>query len=484
MGSKRTEARTEYDLFGPIQIPANCYWGAQTARAKEQLFSLDLRVHDKLLDSIILVKKAAASVNAELGRLDVHIGETIDLACNEVLAGQWRDQFIAETWQSGTGTTLNNNVNEVLANRAEELLGGCIGEYRIVDPHRHVNLGQAANDVFSTAMRLALLAAIKELEPILLDLERLLRRKALEFAKIVTVGRSHLRDTVPVTLGQEFNAFGSTVERCLKRIKDSCKSLFELGIGGTYIGSGFNTHPSYPKRMIEKLTTYTKLPLKPGEDYFRLSHSMADFVQVSSALKELSLELNKIASDLRLLNSGPAAGFDEIEMPRVEPLASPLNQEKLPDQVNPLLADSLSMVCFQVIGNDFATSLAAQAGQLQTNAMMGLIIHNLLQSIDLLGWCVLAFNQKCLSQITANVERCQAHFAESGALLAALSEQIGLAESQALLEQFQGDRQRLRRALLEENLLPQPILEKIFSHVYMTTIGERPRLDSPLESAS
>lgn len=484
MTSKKIEPRFEQDSFGSIEFPANCYWGVQTGRAKEQLFTCGLPLHPKLLESLLLVKKAAAVVNAEQGRLEVSIAKAIAEACDEAISGQWRDQFIAELLQAGAGNAININVNEVLANRAEEILGGNVGEYKIVHPDRHINLSQSVNDVFPTAMRLAILSALKEFEPVLLDLERLLRRKAVDFNKIIKIGRAHLRDSVPMTLGQEFNSFGSIVERAVKRLKEVSNCMLELNIGGTQIGTGWNTHPDYQNRMVETLTLWTKFRLKPGEDLLRLSQSMSDFVQVSSGLRELAIDLNKISSDLRLLGAGPTGGLAEINMPALASELSPLLPEVLSDQVNPFLAETLSMVCFQIIGNDASVVMAAQSGQLQTNVMSGAIIYNILNSIDLARTCVYAFNQKCLSKITANSEQCQKHFAQSGALFTALAEQIGLKKAQTLFAQYGSDGDKLRQALLKGNVVPAGVLEKIFNPACLTTPGIRPEVTDATPSQS
>jgi aspartate ammonia-lyase len=473
MVSKRIETRVESDPYGHIEIPNDCYWGVGTARAREQLFSCGWKTHGKLLDAFIMLKKAAASVNADLGRLEASVASAIGLACDEVLAGQWHEQFIAEPYQSGAGLSLNVNVNEVLANRAEELLGGSLGQYKLVRPNRHVNCGQAANDLFPTAMRLAILSSLKEFEPILLDLERLLRRKAVEFAKIVTVGRTHLQDSVPITLGQEFNAFGSAIERCQKRIKDCSGCLLEVNIGATFAGTGWDSHPDYVHRMVAKLSAFTQFRLRQGEDLLRMSQSMGDFLHVSSALRELAVELNKIANDLRLLNSGPNAGLAEIALPVLLPLPSSISPALLPDQAAPVLAESLNMICFQILGNDTAVTQACQAGQLQANVMTPVIVHNLLQSLDLLKAGVHAFGQRCLASISVNNDRCRHHLVASGAVFAALCEQIGLERSHTLLEECQGDLDRLLAFLAQEDVVAPEIVEKILSHSYLTVNGVR-----------
>ena len=315
MASKKADLRTERDSLGEMQIPAGAYWGIRTARNQEYYKVSGQRPHPKLIDGIILVKKASAGANGASGRSDSTTLHAIAQACDEVLNGQWRDQFIADPFQSGAGASLNANSNEVLANRAAELLGSTTGSYDRVHPEKHVNLGQSTNDVFPTAMRIAILSNLHDLEPVLLDLERLLRRKSLEFEKVVKIGRTHLQDTVPVTLGQEFNAYGSAVERCLRRIKDASGSLLELNIGATHAGTGYGTEPEHAQQVIEKLSQLTGLKFRPAEDLFRVTQSMADFTEFSSSLKEFAVELIRIANDLRLMASGPGSGLYEIKIP-------------------------------------------------------------------------------------------------------------------------------------------------------------------------
>jgi len=461
MANKRAEFRIEKDMHGEVQIASGAYYGLRTARARERLFTCGFRFHPKLIDSMVTVKKAAASANADLGRIDSRIVSAIMQSCDEVLAGQWREQFVAEPFQSGSGLTFNINVNEVLANRAEEILGGNVGDYALVFPEGHVNLGQSTNDVFPSAMRIAVLLALKDLEPAVLDLERLLRRKALEFARVIKFGRTHLRDAAPVTLGQEFNAFGSAVERSLKRIKESSLLMLELNIGGTFVGSGLDAHPLYATKAVDKLVALTGFKLRQGEDLFRMTQSMADFLSVSSSLKELAVELSKIANDLRLLSSGPSGGLAEINLPATESEPSALLPGQLPDQASPLLAESLNMVAFQVIGNDLSTTFASHAGQLEANVMTPVIIHNLLQSIELLQKVILCFNQRCLSGITANAERCRQHFDASGGLLAVLTEQVGFDLANSLCNEFGMNSRAICTALIERQLVTPEAMEKI-----------------------
>jgi aspartate ammonia-lyase len=469
------EPRTEYDSIGAIEIPALCYWGAQTARARERLFVCGIGFHPSFLEATILVKKASALVNAELEQLESPLSKAIVQACDEVLAGKWRDQFIIEPFQSGAGVVFNLNVNEVLANRAEEILGGSLGEYKLVDPEKHVNLSQCANDVFPTAMRIALLTCLKTLEPIMLDLERVLRRKALKFATIVKVGRTHLIDSQPITLGQEFSAFASSIEHSLKSIREASNKLLQLNIGAGWVGTGFAIHPAYGQRMAKKLAFLTNFPLIPGSDFLRLAHSTSDFLPISSALKEFAIELNQISNDLRLLNSGSQAGISEITLPGLVTIPSATSPNLLPAQSIPHLAESLNMVSYQVMGNDVSITMAAQSGQLEANVMTPLIIHNLLQSLALLTEVSKTFTKNCLNDISVNTKQCEQNFNDSGFLLVALSEQIGQSACQAMLELFGGNLLELRQALLKGELVSAEILEKIMPHTYLTSAGIRPK---------
>jgi aspartate ammonia-lyase len=469
------EPRIEYDSIGAIEIPALCYWGAQTARAREKLFVCGIRFHPSLLEATILVKKAAALVNSELEQLDCPLSKAIVQACDEVLAGKWRDQFVIEPFQSGAGVVFNLNVNEVLANRAEEILGGKLGEYKLVHPEKHVNLSQCANDVFPTAMRIALLLCLKAFEPIMLDLERVLRRKALKFATILKVGRTHLIDSQPITLGQEFSAFASSIEHSFKSIKEASNKLLQLNIGAGYVGTSFAIHPAYGQRMAKKLAFLTNFPLQPGSDFLRLSHSMGDFLPISSALKEFAIELSQISNDLRLLNSGPQAGLSEITLPSFVTIPSATSPNLLPAQAIPHLAESLNMVCYQVIGNDFAITMAAQSGQLEANVMTPLIIHNLLQSLVLLTEVTKIFTKNCLNDISVNAKKCEENFSNSSFLLVALSEQIGQSACQALLDLCGGDLRKLHQALLRGELVSADVLAKILPYTYLTSAGIRPK---------
>jgi aspartate ammonia-lyase len=319
------------------------------------------RAHPRLIHALALVKKSAAQVNMESGRLPEDVARNIGQAADEIMHNHWKDQFSVDPLLSGAAG-VDLNVSQVIADRAAELMGRPEGG---VDATNHVRLGQSPNDVFPTAMRLAILSSFKELEPVLLDLERLLRRKSLEFEKVVKTGRVHLQDSLPVSLGQEFNAFGSSIERSYRRMVEASHSLFEMNIGGLATGTGASGSIAFANRMVELLSHHSGLRLKPAEDHFRLSQSCSDFLEFSSSLRELAVELIKVANDLRLLGSGPKAGLYEISLPAVEAPE---------DAAVPVLTESVNMVAYKVIGNDTAVMLAAQAGQLELNAMTPLVV--------------------------------------------------------------------------------------------------------------
>jgi aspartate ammonia-lyase len=414
MVNKKLDLRIERDSLGDMQIPVGAYWGAQTARTKEHLAVSGLRTHPKLIDALVLVKKAAAITNGELESLETATSRAIVQSCDEIASGQWKEQFVADAFHWGAGEGLNANVNEVLANRGAEIVGGSVGTYDFLDPNAHVNFGHCNNDVYPTAMRIALLLSLKQLEPTLVDLERLLRRKSLEFDRVVKVGRTHLQDCSPVTLGQEFNAYGSSVERSVKRIKEASQSLLELNLGSAEIGTGYGVDANLGKKMIERLCAMTNLRLRQAEDLFRVTQSMADFLEFSSSLRGLAVDLIKICNDLKLLASGPGGGFGELSLPVVQSLPNSIHKEQLSDKSLPHLPECLIMACYQVLGNDYTIVLAAQSGQLEANSMTPLIIHNLLQSLDLLRNAIGPFNQKCLAGVTANIMRCNELLDKSG----------------------------------------------------------------------
>ncbi len=471
MVNRRPDVRIETDHLGEVQIPLNSYWGAKTARAREHLTVSGQRVHPRLVEALVTVKKAAAFANHEAGRLSQQVARGITQVCDEILSGQWRDQFVVDALQAGAGASLNSNVNEVIANRGAQILGGTPGKYDLIDPVKDVDKGQSTSDAYPTAMRIAILTTLKEAEPALFDTERLLRRKALEFERVLKPGRLNLQDSVPITLGQEFNAYGSSIERAVKRMRDSSAGLLEVNIGATYVGTGFDVDSEYSNRMLEKLSQLSGLKLRAADDMFRATQSVTDFLDFSASLRGLATDLIKIANDLRLMSSGPNAGFGEIQLPPfiVEP--SSLLPGHLPDFSAPTLPECLLMVCYQITGYDHATALAAQAGQFEANPLTPLIGTNILNSLDMLKNIMTPFNQRCLSGITANTKKCTIAVEASGATLAALSSQIGIEKARAAIDDSKSSGQDLKQVLSDRSLLSREVADRVLGYKFLTSPG-------------
>ncbi|NLC59607.1 MAG: aspartate ammonia-lyase [Armatimonadetes bacterium] len=414
------KVRIERDTLGEKEVPADAYYGAQTMRAVENFPISGWRVPPALIAALGSIKQAAAEVHASLGLLDPKLADAIAVAAREVAEHRLDDQFVVDAFQAGAGTSTHMNANEVIANRANELLGGRKGEYRPIHPNDHVNLGQSTNDVMPTAIRLAALALLPELLDALEALEAALHAKAEEFDGILKAGRTHLQDAVPVRLGQEFGAYAVAITHDRERIERAGESLRRIGIGGTATGTGLNAHPEYHARMVEKLSNLTGTRLVSAGNLFTAMQSLADPVELSSALRTLCLTLTRIANDLRLLASGPTTGLDEIRLPALQPGSS-----IMPGKVNPVMAEMLNMVCYHVIGNDLTVALAAQAGQLELNVMMPVLALNLLQSQELLTRAIQAFTDKAVRGIAANAEKCRQWAEQSLGLATALNPCIG-----------------------------------------------------------
>lgn len=469
MAARKGQPRVEADEFGEVTIPAGSYWGIGTARSLEFFAPTGQKVHPALVDAIVRVKKAVAITNGDLQSIGRKESNAISQVCDEIISGQWREQFVADALNGGAGIALNINVNEVLANRAGEILGDEPDAISSVDPEKHVNFGQSLNDVYPTSMRIAILTSMGKLETTLLEMERLLRRKSLEFERIVKPGRTSLRDSVPVTLGQEFNCYGSAIERGLRRIKEAAANLEEVNLGGGHVGTGFNTNPQFGALAVLHLSRIAGINLRNTDDPFRLTQSMGDFVAFSSSLKELVVDLTKIANDLRLLSSGPAAGIGEIRLPELLKQPSTLLPGIMPQASIPPMTEQLSMICFQVLGNDHVVSLAAAAGQLESNAMTPVIIDNILRSMTMLETGLREFNRYCLNKITADAARCKDLHDSSGALIAALTSELGYQKAVDLVNQSISSGTDIKELLIDTKLMPRAALEKIFHYKYLTT---------------
>jgi aspartate ammonia-lyase len=458
--------RIEKDSLGQKEVPADAYYGIQSVRAMENFPISGLRMHPRMVEAIVTVKKAAALANGELGLLKPEVSKAIAAAADEVLAGKLREQFIVDVYQMGAGTSFNMNANEVLANRAIELMGGKKGDYALVNPNDHVNMAQSTNDVIPTAMRIASRMLLQELLPILKDLETALAEKAKEFDGIMKSARTHLQDAVPIRLGQEFAAYAATIGKCQERIAAAGQSLEELGIGGSAAGTGLNTHPLYRAKLVEHLRAWTKIDWRNAPDMREAMQSNLPIAEASSALRLLAIELTRICNDLRLLASGPTTGFAEIVLPAVQPGSS-----IMPGKVNPSMAEMLNMVCFQVIGNDLTVAMAVQAGQLELNVMMPVMAYNLHQSMEILKNALRVFIDRCVVGIVADADRCRRYAESSMALATALNTYVGYARAAEVVKRALREQKTIIDVVREEKLLTEAQIAQILDPIKLTEPG-------------
>ena len=458
--------RIEKDPLGDLEVPADALYGVQTERARRNFPISGLRPLAAFVDAVIWIKRAAAATHRETGRLDAKLADAIACAADEVLAGQHRDQFVVDVYQAGAGTSHNMNCNEVLANRANELLGGKRGDYKPVHPNDHVNMAQSTNDVIPTAIRLAGLARLGPLVAALDGLAAALEAKGRAFDGIVKSGRTHLQDATPIRLGQEFTAYAHTVRRNRTRLERAADDLRNLGIGGTAVGTGLNAEPRYPELMVRHLRALTGLELRVGADRVQLMQSMGDVAAFSGAVRALAVDLNKIANDLRLLASGPRTGLAEIVLPAVQPGSS-----IMPGKVNPSIAEMVNQVCYQVMGNDQTVALAAEAGQLELNVMMPVIAHNLVFALEILAAATLALAERCVAGITADAAACAHWLERSPALVTALAPKIGYAEAAKLAKESLAKGLTVRQLVEQKGVLKGAELDAVLDYKKMTEIG-------------
>jgi aspartate ammonia-lyase len=414
--------RLEHDLLGEREIPQECYFGVQTLRARENfhISGVTLRSFPVLVRSLAEVKKAAALANARLGLLDAGLSDSICQACDEIREGHWHEQFVVDMIQGGAGTSTNMNANEVIANRALELLGAQKGDYDVLHPNNHVNLSQSTNDAYPTAVRIAALHSVPQLVEALVELCATLGSKAREFNDVIKMGRTQLQDAVPMTLGQEFEAFRVTLEEDITRIRESTRLFNEVNMGGTAIGTGLNAHRDYAAEVVKALREVTGLPIVSSANLIEATPDTGLFVYFSGVLKRLAVKLSKVCNDLRLLSSGPRCGLGEINLPPMQPGSS-----IMPGKVNPVIPEVVNQVAFQVIGNDLTVTMAAEAGQLQLNVMEPVIVFNLFQSVTILTRAVRTLDRSCVRGITANRDACRRYVENSIGLVTALNPYIG-----------------------------------------------------------
>ena len=436
--------RIEGDSLGELQVPREALYGAQTQRAVLNFPISGLRPWRAFIWSVAVVKRAAAEVNCALGLLDEPRAQAIVQAAQEVVDGRWDEQFVVDPFQAGAGTSHNMNANEVIANRATQILGGGLGEY-LVHPNDHVNMAQSTNDVIPTAIRLGALWRLEALLQAVADLAAALQQKAVEFDPIVKSGRTHLQDAVPVRLGQEFAAYARAVQRDGERIRRAAEGLRRLGIGGTAAGTGLNAHPQYHPRMVQRLAELTGLALYPSDNLFESMQSMADAADFSASLRTLALTLTRIANDFRLLASGPSTGLDELRLPPVQPGSS-----IMPGKVNPVLAEMLNMAMFHVQGCDVTVSLAAQAGQLELNVMMPIIAHNLFEEMQVMIGAINAFTEKCVRGLQANRLKAEGWLEMNAIVVTALNPLIGYASGARLVKEALAQGRTVRQIAVEK----------------------------------
>ncbi|HEX4601468.1 MAG TPA: aspartate ammonia-lyase [Gemmatimonadales bacterium] len=458
--------RIERDSLGELAVPADALYGIQTERARQNFPISHLAPLAPFVDAVVWIKKAAALTHKQTKRLDPKLADAIVRAADEVLAGEHRDHFVVDPYQAGAGTSHNMNANEVLANRANELLGGRRGEYRPVHPNDHVNMAQSTNDVIPTAIRLAALAQLPALLEALTRLAVAFLAKGKAFDPIIKAGRTHLQDATPIRLGQEFTAYGHTIERNRERLAQAADALRDLGIGGTAVGTGLNAEPEYPALMVRQLGTLTRLALREGRDRVQLMQSLGDATAFSGALRTYAVDLSKIASDLRLLASGPRTGLAEIILPPVQPGSS-----IMPGKVNPSIPEMVNMVCYQALGNDVTIAAAAEAGQLELNVMMPVIAHNLLFTMLILTTASRVLAERCVEGIQADAAQ-GAHWLErSPALVTALAPKIGYARAAELAKEALARNVTVRQLVMERGVLTGKELDRVLDLAAMTELG-------------
>lgn len=450
--------RMEHDLLGDLEVPVDAYYGIQTQRAMTNfdITGVPISHFPELIKALAMVKKAAALANRELGQLDRKKTHAILAACDEIIAGKLHDQFPVDLIQGGAGTSTNMNVNEVLANRGLEILGKKKGQYQFLHPNNDVNMSQSTNDAYPTAVRLAIVFSDDPLIEAVKTLREALDDKAREFASVLKLGRTQLQDAVPMTLGSEFSGWSTALGKDLKQLADAATLFSEVNMGGTAIGTGINTDPKYTEVVIKKLANVAGTNVSIAPSLIEASSDMGDFVHFSGLLKRLAVKLSKIANDLRLLSSGPRGGFNDINLPAVQPGSS-----IMPGKVNPVIPEAVNQTCFQVIGNDLAITMAAEAGQLQLNAMEPLIIYNILSSLRMMTHACNMLTEKCIRGITANADHCEKLVYDSIGIVTAFNPFIGYEKSTAVAKKALKTGQSVVDVIKEDNLLDDAQIENI-----------------------
>ncbi|SFE30022.1 aspartate ammonia-lyase [Alteribacillus iranensis] len=460
------EYRTERDFLGEKQVPAEAYYGIQTIRAKENFPITGYPPHPELIKAFGYVKKAAAMANRDVGVLNQRIAEAVIQASDEVIEGKFNDQFIVDAIQGGAGTSFNMNANEVIANRAIEILGDKKGNYMVVSPNTHVNMAQSTNDSFPTAIHIASLHLAQGLTKVLDELIVSLEDKEKEFDTVIKMGRTHLQDAVPIRLGQEFGAYKRVLKRDFSRISRSVESLHEINMGATAVGTGLNAKPEYIEKVAQYLADLTEMPFHSAENLVDATQNTDAYTELSAALKVHAINLSKMANDLRLMSSGPRTGLNEINLPARQPGSS-----IMPGKVNPVMAEVMNQISFQVIGNDHTISLASEAGQLELNVMEPVLVFNLLQSLSVLQNGLNVFREHAVNGITANVERCKELVEKSVGIITAINPHVGYETASRIAKEAIETGRSVREICLERGILSEEELDEILDAKEMTRPG-------------
>lgn len=458
--------RMEKDFLGEKQVPFDAYYGVQTMRAVENFPITGYRIDPALIKAMAMVKKAAAYANSEIGQLDYRLADAIMAAADEVIAGSLHDQFIVDPIQGGAGTSINMNTNEVIANRALEILGEQKGHYQVISPNSHVNMAQSTNDSFPTAIHLSALMTLEKLIAAMEELYSTFMKKAEEFDGILKMGRTHLQDAVPIRLGQEFEAYARVLRRDIKRISHTRENLYEVNMGATAVGTGLNADPDYIEKVVAKLAEISGLPIKGSENLVDGTQNTDAYIEVSAALKVCMLNMSKIANDLRMMTSGPRCGLGEINLPARQPGSS-----IMPGKVNPVMAEVLNQSAFQVVGNDLTISMASEAGQFELNVMEPVIVFNLLQSINIMTNVFTVFRKNCLSGITANKERMENYVNNSVGVITAINPHVGYETAASIAKEAIASGRPVREIVLERGVLTAEELDTILHPLEMTKPG-------------
>lgn len=461
-----TESRLEKDSIGSKEIPESVYYGVQSLRAAENFHITGLSMHPEIINSLAQIKKAAAITNCEVGLLDKKRADAIVQACDEIAGGALHEEFIVDPIQGGAGTSINMNANEVIANRAIEILGGRKGDYSIVHPNDHVNCGQSTNDVIPTAGKMTSLKLLKHARAELTKLQSALEDKAREFDHVIKMGRTQMQDAVPIRLGQEFRAYSVAVRRDVARMERACEEMRELNLGGTAIGTGINADEQYLQRIVPNLAQVSGMEFVQAFDLIDATQNLDPFVAVSGAIKACAVTLSKMANDLRLMSSGPRCGFGEINLPPKQNGSS-----IMPGKINPVIPEVVNQVAFNIIGNDVTITMAAEAGQLELNAFEPIIFYCLFQSIDTLAYAVNTFVENCVMGITANEERCRQLVENSVGIVTALSPHIGYMKAAELAKEALKNNVPIRQLVLDRRILNKEELDEILDVWGMTEPG-------------